>query len=259
MFNLNLAMDKAVAKGYTSPSQITKRITEKWMLDFGYCPSCQASLKQSKENSQVLDFTCLNCNNEFELKSKKGKIGRKVTDGAYASMIYRIAEDNSPHFFFLGYDLSFTIKNLIVVPNYFFQNTVIEKRKPLPLTAKRAGWIGCNILLDQIPEIGKISLIVDSRIIEPNKVQKIWQKTTFLGQQSKIESRGWTLDVMKCVELLDLKSFTLQQMYQFESYLSERHPNNQHVKDKIRQQLQLMRDKGLIEFQGRGFYSLIKE
>lgn len=227
------------------------------MLDYGYCPSCQASLRQSRENSQVLDFTCLNCKNEFELKSKKGKFGRKITDGAYASMISRIAEDNSPHFFFLGYDQSFLIKNLIAVPNYFFQNTVIEKRKVLSVTARRAGWVGCNILLDQIPEIGKIKLIEDSQIIEPYKVKALWQKTAFLSEQNKLDSRGWTLDVMMCVEMLGLGAFSLQDLYKYEPYLSERHPRNNHIKDKIRQQLQILRDKGLIEFLGRGFYKLI--
>lgn len=253
---MNLEMDKSMAFGYKSPSQITKKITEQWMLECGYCPSCQSSLLQSKANSKVHDFSCLTCTNEFELKSKKGSLGRKVTDGAYTSMINRIAEDNSPHFFFLSYDQSYTIKNLIAVPNYFFQNTAIEKRKPLPIKAKRAGWIGCNILLDQIPDIGKISLIENSRIIEPDKVQKVWQKTTFLGLQNTIESRGWTLDVMKCIELLGLKSFNLQQLYQYEPYLSERHPDNNHVKDKIRQQLQILRDKGILEFTSRGKYGL---
>ena len=99
-------------------------------------------------------------------------------------------------------------------------------------------------------------MIENSRIIEPDKVQKVWQKTTFLGLQNTIESRGWTLDVMKCIELLGLKSFNLQQLYQYGPYLSERHPDNNHVKDKIRQQLQILRDKGILEFTSRGKYGL---
>ena len=133
-------------------------------------------------------------------------------------------------FYFLSYDPNYKVKNLIVVPNYFLQYKVIEKRKPLPITAKRPGWIGCNILLDQTPEIGKIKLIENSQCIKHNVVQKIWQKTIFLGQQNQVESRGWLLEVMKCIDMLGMKSFNLQHLYTYESYLSQRHPNNHHMK-----------------------------
>ena len=255
---MNLQMDVAVADNYRSASQIARVLTEDWMLKNGYCPSCLSSLNQSKSNSQVLDFSCLSCSNEFELKGKKRNLGKKVTDGAYSSMISRIADVNSPHFYFLSYDQTYKIKNLIAVPNYFFQDSVIEKRKPLPITAKRANWVGCNILLDQIPDIGKIKMVENSQCIKHDVVQKVWQKTTFLGQQKQAESRGWALDIMKCIDMLGLKSFSLQQLYVYESYLSQRHPDNHHVKDKIRQQLQFLRDKGYLEFEKRGFYALTR-
>ena len=38
----------------------------------------------------------------------------------------------------------------------------------MPITAKRAGWIGCNILLDQIPDIGKIKMVENSHAFEQN-------------------------------------------------------------------------------------------
>lgn len=256
---MNLQMDVNVAAQYRNPSQISKAITENWMLREGYCPSCNVSLNQARANAKVFDFVCTSCKNQFELKGKKGKQGKRVSDGAYSSMLSRVQEDSAPHFFFLSYDQVYKVSNLIAVPNYFFQPSVIEQRKPLALTAKRAGWIGCNILLDQIPTIGRIKLVEDGEVVDAEQVQKIWQKTTFLGQQSKIESRGWTLDVMKCIEELNTKSFSLDAMYKFEHYLAERHPNNRHIKDKIRQQLQILRDKGLLEFKSRGFYELTKD
>ena len=75
---MNLEMDKSMAFGYKSPSQITKKTTEQWMLECGYCHSCQSSLLQSKANSTVHDFSCLTCTNEFELKSKKAVWGEKL-------------------------------------------------------------------------------------------------------------------------------------------------------------------------------------
>jgi len=52
--------------------------------------------------------------------------------------------------------------------------------------------------------------------------------------------------------------FTLDDVYACADFLQNRHPNNSHIQDKIRQQLQFLRDKGLIEFKGNGKYSLIK-
>nr|WP_244200117.1 hypothetical protein [Flavobacterium limicola] len=54
------------------------------------------------------------------------------------------------------------------------------------------------------------------------------------------------------------QSFTLDELYTFENKLKIKYPNNNHIKDKIRQQLQFLRDKGLIEFNGRGNYKKIE-
>ena len=45
--------------------------------------------------------------------------------------------------------------------------------------------------------------------------------------------------------------FSLVEVYAFESELARLHPDNRHVKDKIRQQLQLLRDKGILDFAGK--------
>ena len=44
--------------------------------------------------------------------------------------------------------------------------------------------------------------------------------------------------------------FTLADVYAHASSLAKLHPNNRHVRDKIRQQLQILRDMGLVEFLG---------
>ncbi len=159
-------MNASLADGYTSPSQKIRIITEAWLSDCGYCPTCGNDLKNVKANAKVFDFECVTCVHEFELKSKcASKAIKKIADGAYSSMMERIIEPQSPHFFFLGYDAQLCVTNLMAVPNYFFQPSVIEKRNPLAVTAKRAGWVGCNILLDQIPEIGKIKIVEKGVIV----------------------------------------------------------------------------------------------
>lgn len=65
---------------------------------------------------------------------------------------------------------------------------------------------------------------------------------------------GWKLDVFNYVNEIRKTTFSLSDVYQFESSLRRKYSNNRHVRDKIRQQLQNLRDLGLIEFLGAGKY-----
>lgn len=71
-----------------------------------------------------------------------------------------------------------------------------------------------------------------------------------------MESRGWLMDILNCIERLDA-TFTLKNMYEFVKELSIKHPNNNNIEAKIRQQLQFLRDKGFIDFTSRGNYKKI--
>lgn len=65
---------------------------------------------------------------------------------------------------------------------------------------------------------------------------------------------GWKLDIFTCVSTIPNQVFTLQELNQFQGILKEKHPSNHHIPDKIRQQLQQLRDSGLVEFLGSGRY-----
>ena len=69
--------------------------------------------------------------------------------------------------------------------------------------------------------------------------------------------RGWIIDILNCVNRIGDKVFTLEQMYDFVDVLAVKHPENHHIKDEIRQQLQILRDNGIIEFLGKGRYRRI--
>jgi type II restriction enzyme len=68
--------------------------------------------------------------------------------------------------------------------------------------------------------------------------------------------RGWTLDVLRAIWRLGKRNFSLQDIYEFESELKTLHPKNENVRPKIRQQLQVLRELGLIRFSGKGHYLL---
>ena len=65
---------------------------------------------------------------------------------------------------------------------------------------------------------------------------------------------GWTQEVLECLQEIDEEDITLQDVYQFEERLAKKYPKNFHVKDKIRQQLQILRDEGYVVFVGNGRY-----
>ena len=67
----------------------------------------------------------------------------------------------------MNYDVkSLSVVNLLIVPKHFFVREIIEERKPLAATARRAGWIGSNIILSRVPESGKIH-IVKGGVVRP--------------------------------------------------------------------------------------------
>jgi type II restriction enzyme len=252
-------MNSALAAGYTNNSQKIRVMSEAWAKTEIVCPACGGSLRSAPNNARVFDFSCSECTEEYELKSRAKPFTKKASDGAYDSMMDRLNALQSPHFFFMSYDMArYEVKNLFVVPSYFLRPISIEKRKPLAATARRAGWVGCNILLDQIPEIGRINCVKDGLFIEPDRIVSMWRKTAFLAESLSVESRGWAIDVLRCAERTGQNEFSLKQMYQFENELAKRYPNNNFVKDKIRQQLQVLRDRNIIEFVSRGKYRLIK-
>ncbi|HOX29940.1 MAG TPA: DpnI domain-containing protein [Candidatus Paceibacterota bacterium] len=254
-----LSFDKQLSEKYHSQSQKIRVLTEGWVDTQIFCPNCgQIKIDRFNNNKPVADFYCSNCKEEYELKSKKDSIGSKIVDGAYRTMIERLSESNNPNFFLLNYDLDkFEVINFLVVPKHFFVPSIIEKRKPLSETARRAGWVGCNILLQNIPQSGKIFFIKNREIEPKEKVISEWKKTLFLRQEKEINAKGWLLDIMNCVERYRGKEFLLNDVYTFENELSIKHPDNKHIKDKIRQQLQVLRDNGYLEFVERGKYRLL--
>lgn len=252
---MNLALDESVFAGYHSESQMARVLTENWVSGNMYCPRCGcAHIKQFENNRPVADFFCPECRSEYELKSKCGSLGHKINDGAYGTMIERITSNDNPDFFFISYSKTeLLVKDIMIIPKHFFVPDIIEKRKPLSQTARRAGWIGCNILIDKIPEQGRISVVSNGRIVDPSiVVQKVGRSLKL--EKSDIESRGWLFDMMNCVNSIPREIFTLDEMYRHEPQLQEKHPINHNIRPKIRQQLQFLRDAGFIEFLGNGKY-----
>jgi type II restriction enzyme len=253
---MDLSLNPSLGFCYKSQAQKGRVISEAWAEKNAFCCSCGGRLEKGRNNARVLDFTCMDCQGEFELKSTKGKFFHKLPDGAFNAMMARLHDSCSPNFFFLTYDLkSCLVTNFFAVPTYFLDTTVIEKRKPLSSNARRAGWVGCNILVNLIPDTGKVFYVKNSQPLKKSAILEAWKRTAFLRQTS-LEARGWTLEILRNIQSLKAQEFTIQTMYSFEAQLKRQFPRNNFIRAKIRQQLQVLRDAGLIVFLGRGRYAL---
>jgi type II restriction enzyme len=202
-------------------------------------------------------------------------------------MMEAIREDRAPSYFFLHYDFAtWSVRNLLLVPSFAFPPSAIIQCPPLSPTARRAGWLGCNFDLHRIPAEARIWLVTTIRqsragvspaqrarqreqsagfadagrrdacptlIATPEEVRAQFKKVKPLKD---IKQRGWTLDVLNLVRKLGKTEFTNSDAYTFARELEKLHPDNRHVRDKIRQQLQVLRDAKLLIHVSSGVWKL---
>jgi type II restriction enzyme len=241
---------------YKSLSQKARVLTEEWGTDNLYCPVCPSNrVIREPHNREAVDFVCPDCRAPFQLKACRNPIGRKITDAAYEAMKRAVLADRFPHLLVMHYSLDvLKVLNVLVIPRYFLSLSAVEPRKPLASTARRAGWVGCNIVLDNVPP-GRICVVKDSIVYAKNDVRYRFQRSRGL---SNIETskRGWVLDVLTALRSSNKTEFSLREADDFKNQLSALHPNNRHVREKIRQQLQVLRDLGHVVFLGVGRYRL---
>jgi HKD family nuclease len=87
-------------------------------------------------------------------------------------------------------------------------------------------------------------------------IDEILSNDVYTGGIESIEKglSGWKLDTFLIINKIEKNSFSLGDVYRYRKELQELHPENMHIEDKIRQQLQYLRDLEIIEFLGNGRY-----
>ena len=251
-------MDSSLASLYPSLSQAARAVTEAWVSENLYCPSCLSEgLESTRPGTKVVDFRCPECTEPFQLKSKAHPFHDRVVDSAYQPMIQSIMTSTVPNFVFLHYQSEqWIVRDLFLVPRHFLSPSFVEKRPPLRPTARRSGWVGCNLLLSALPQDARIHAVRNGIELPSDAVREEWRAFSFL-KDGNPESRGWMADVLACVREIRKPQFSLGEMYAFEERLRALHKDNQNVRPKIRQQLQVLRDRGVVEFLGRGRYRVL--
>ena len=221
---MRLICNPALADHLHSPSQKVRVITEAWFAGEGYCLNCMSNrLNPTTAGTVARDYLCPVCGQPYELKSGAGRIGAKVVDGAYGTMMGRIREGLAPNLLLLRY-----------TPD----------------------WVGCNLLLSRIPPDGRIPLVRDGIVMAKSEARRLYAQSERLTEL-KPEQRGWTALVLTYIRKIGKPDFTLAELYAYEEAMHAAYPENSHVRDKIRQQLQVLRDLGYVEFPERGRYRML--
>ena len=250
---MNITFPEISFLNYKSPSQRVRVLSELWMKNEMYCPVCGFDkLEKFPNNSKIGDFYCQNCREIYELKSKGRSIGKSILDGAYHTAVERVTSKTNPNLFVMRYDKK-VIESLTLVPKYFFTPDILKLRHELSQRARRAGYVGSWIMYGDIPVQGKIAVIeahkeIDKQIVMKNYMQAVKLKT------EDMTLRGWLMEVLQCVNKIGDEIFSTGDIYAFAGELALKHSDNHNVKAKIRQQLQILRDKGFLEFLGNGKY-----
>ena len=261
---MDLNLDPSLAEGYQSRSQIARVITEHWARENLFCPACPSEhLDPLRPNARVRDFDCPDCKSSYQLKSADKTFGRKASNSAYWPKMKAIQDGQAPNYIFLRYSSQrWMVMDLFIIPGYFITPAIVEKRPPLGPHTRRPGWVGSNILLSALPGDARVSVVANEEVLPSQDVRDAWSRFAFLGQGENAKG-GWTADVLMCVrkmrEMTNSDEFVLQDFYKaFEGYLGGLHPENRNVQPKIRQQLQILRDNGVLEFLNGGHYKVLR-
>lgn len=250
--NLNLNTD--LASTYTSRTQQIRRISEDWIARNGYCLRCDSDrLIPTAANTRTRDFTCERCLHGYELKSKQGVFSKSVLDGAYNAMVRTIRDGRTPTFLLLEYTTAWSILRLRAIHHSLITEQSVIPRRPLSASARRAGWVGCNILLPAIAIQGQIPVVLDGAWCTRTASREAFARLENLSALPRVD-RSWAATILRLADTFAGAQFSLQQMYKFEPELQKIFPNNRNIRPKIRQQLQFLRDAGLVRFCGGGAY-----
>jgi type II restriction enzyme len=197
------------------------------------------------------------------LKSSQRVEGKRIVDGAYATMLERIRARDAPALILLRYQrgtgsstTQWLVDRLTAIHPVFLTDAVVEARAPLSPQARRAGWQGCNLRIDRIPPEGRIVLVDAGKAVDPHHTRALYKSSKRLSSIDP-DARGWTTMVLRIVRDIGRANFRLSDAYARRRTLEEAFPNNRHIEAKIRQQLQVLRDLGYLRFSSRGVYEVI--
>lgn len=172
-------------------------------------------------------------------------------------MMRRIRAREAPALMLMHYSLDWRVQKLVAIHPVFLTSAVVRKRaKPHIRPKSRDEYWMCNLDLTVIPPDGKI-VIVDGVARSQDETRKEFRASIRLAE-IPVKDRGWTSLVLATVRKIGKAQFTTGDLRAYEEAMHAVYPENSHVREKVRQQLQALTALGYLERVARGEYRVLR-
>lgn len=160
------------AEHYASRARAAGIMVETWAEHNLYCLNCPSDeLSRLPVNAVVADLVCAECQRRYQVKGRNGRFGATVTGAAYEPLLNAARDGAMPDYVLVEYDPRFSIVVFASgIPGRFITAERVVPRRPLRPGAKRAGWRGCTIRIDDLPAVR----IVEPTGLERSVVRRVW-------------------------------------------------------------------------------------
>ena len=147
----SVRIDFGEAARYASRSQVARVAIETWAARNVVCWRCSGALIPAPPNAHLLDAICANGAHEVQIKAFSGIAGDHITGAAFEPIRKRLVEAALPDYLLISYDRP---REVVVLAEYVDGETIVQERvasrRPLAATARRAGWVGSVIDLENL-------------------------------------------------------------------------------------------------------------
>lgn len=140
---------------FKSKSQRARVALETWARLNLWCHNCgNPNLATLPPNAPVADLYCPACAMQYQVKSQDGRFGDAILGAGYEPLYQRILAKDVPDYLLIEYDSKREqLVHVNLIRGIDFTPECLQKRKELSQTARRAGWVGCNIRISGMPQI----------------------------------------------------------------------------------------------------------
>jgi hypothetical protein len=140
-------IDFTKASHFKSAPQRARVALEAWARLNLWCHNCgNPNLMTLPPNTPVADLVCLNCKLEYQVKSQSRPFYGKIKGAAFEPLRKRVVERNVPDHILIEYDRGRAqVVRVNLIRGIDLTGDRLRKRNPLSSSARRRGWVGCDI------------------------------------------------------------------------------------------------------------------
>lgn len=244
---------------YRNLRQEVRVRTQEWVQRNLYCPRCGGlSLESTREGTAFRDFACGRCEEPFELKSSQRRIDRRIPGGSLTQYREMLRMGQTPNLLLLTYDpVTARVRELVAINRLLISPlAIVPRSRPLDRPSPTPYYL-CTLDLSGVPESGKVPFVRGAHVRPKPFVLSSWNRFEFLRDDGDDDETDWIRDVLSLIARIHSREFTLDDLYEHTESLSRLHPRNHHIREKIRQKLQVLVRHKVLRRAAPGVYESI--